>query len=132
MMDRRTHLAALAGLAAAVLPARSLQALERVMEEEHPQYGLIGQMIAQPGQRAALAAILTEGTGAMPGNFAYLVGEDAENPDALWIVELWADKAAHAASLQLPAVQAAIAKGRPLIAGFGSRAEFKPVAKAGG
>jgi len=64
----------------------------------------------------------------MPGNFAYIVGEDAENPDALWIVELWADKAAHAASLQLPAVQAAIAKGRPLIAGFGSRAEFKPVA----
>ena len=29
-----------------------------------------------------------------------------------------------------PAVQAAIAKGRPLIAGFGTRAEFKPVAKA--
>src|SRR3546814_12730314 len=84
-------------------------------------------MIAQPGQRGALAAILTEGTDAMPGNFAYIVGEDAENPDALWIVELWADKAAHAASLQLPAVQAAIAKGRPLIAGFGSRAEFKPV-----
>jgi quinol monooxygenase YgiN len=131
-MDRRAHLAALAAFAAGLLPARSVQALERVMEESHPQYGLIGQMIAQPGQRAALAAILTGGTGAMPGNFAYLVGEDAENPDALWIVELWADKAAHAASLQLPAVQAAIAKGRPLIAGFGSRAEFKPVAKAGG
>ncbi len=101
------------------------------MEEQFPEYGLIGQMIAQPGQRAALAAVLTEGTGRMPGNFAYIVGEDSENPDALWIVELWADKAAHAASLQLPAVQAAITKGRPLIAGFGSRAEFKPVAKAG-
>src|SRR3546814_631402 len=117
--------------AAAVRPARAMRALETIMEEDHPQYGLIGQMIAQPGQRGALAAILTEGTDAMPGNFAYIVGEDAENPDALWIVELWADKAAHAASLQLPAVQAAIAKGRPLIAGFGSRAEFKPVAKAG-
>ena len=34
-------------------------------------------------------------------------------------------------ALALPAVQAAIAKGRPLIAGFGTRAEFKPVAKAG-
>ncbi|MGB3803699.1 MULTISPECIES: putative quinol monooxygenase [Sphingopyxis] len=101
------------------------------MEEQFPEYGLIGQMIAQPGQRAALAAVLTEGTGRMPGNFAYIVGEDSENPDALWIVELWADKAAHAASLQLPEVQEAIAKGRPLIAGFGSRAEFKPVAKAG-
>jgi quinol monooxygenase YgiN len=131
MMDRRTHLAALAAFAAAVLPARSLRAVEMIMEEEHPQFGLIGQIIAQPGQRAALAAILTEGTYRMPGNYLYLVGEDAENPDALWIVELWVDKAAHAASLQLPAVQAAIAKGRALIAGFGSRAEFKPVAKAG-
>ena len=49
----------------------------------------------------------------------------------IWIVELWDSKEAHAASLQLPEVQAAIAKGRPLIAGFGTRAEFKPVAKAG-
>ncbi len=130
-MDRRSHLAALAAFAAAVLPAHSLRALETIMEEDHPQYGLIGQIIAQPGQRAALAAILTEGSGTMPGNFAYIVGEDAENPDALWVIELWTDKAAHAASLQLPAVQAAIGKGRPLIAGFGSRAEFKPVAKAG-
>ena len=101
------------------------------MEEADPQYGLIGQMMAQPGQRADLVAILTQGTGAMPGNIAYLVGEDSANPDAIWIVELWDSKEAHAASLKLPAVQAAIKKGRPLIAGFGTRAEFKPVAKAG-
>src|SRR3546814_7746410 len=80
-MDRRTRLAARVAFAAAVLPARSLRALETIMEEDHPQYGLIGQMIAQPGQRGALAAILTEGTDAMPGNFAYIVGEDAENTD---------------------------------------------------
>jgi len=130
MMDRRTHLAGLAAFAAAVLPARQVKALEKIMEEQHPQYGLISQIIAQPGQRAALAAILTESTEPVPGNFAYLVGEDAGNPDALWVVELWADKAAHAASLALPQVKAAIAKGRPLIAGFGTRAEFKPVANA--
>jgi quinol monooxygenase YgiN len=101
------------------------------MEEAAPQYGLIGQMIAQPGQRAALAAILSEGTGEMPGNLAWLVGEDSANPDAIWIVELWTDKDAHAASLALPVVQDAIKRGRPLIAGFGTRAEFKPVAKTG-
>lgn len=130
MMDRRTHLAALAAFATAVLPARQAKALGKIMEEIYPQYGLIGQIIAQPGQRAALAAILTEGTNRMPGNFAYLVGEDAANPDALWVVEIWADAEAHAASLALPQVKAAIAKGRPLIAGFGTRAEFKPVANA--
>lgn len=97
------------------------------MEEADPHFGLIGQMMAQPGQRAALAAILSEGTGSMPGNIAYLVGEDSANPDAIWIVELWDSKESHAASLQLPVVQEAIRKGRPLIAGFGTRAEFKPV-----
>ena len=130
-MNRREHLAALLAMAAVILPAGKLKALEARMEEVIPDYGLIGQMVAQPGQRAALIAILTEGTGAMPGNFAYLVGEDSANADAIWIVEIWENKEAHAASLQLPAVQAAIAKGRPLIAGFGTRAEFKPVAKTG-
>ncbi|GAA0866256.1 hypothetical protein GCM10009115_28220 [Sphingopyxis soli] len=130
-MNRREHLAAMLAMAAALLPAAKVRALEGMMEDADPQYGLIGQMIAQPGQRAALVAILGEGAGSMPGNIAYLIGEDAVNPDAIWIVELWDSKDAHMASLQLPEVRAAIAKGRPLIAGFGTRAEFKPVAKAG-
>jgi quinol monooxygenase YgiN len=131
MMDRREHMVALFAMAAALLPATKLHAREAKMEEADPQYGLLGQMMAQPGQRAALAAILAEGTGEMPGNIAYLIGEDSANPDAIWIVELWDSKDAHAASLKLPAVQDAIKKGRPLIAGFGTRAEFKPVAKTG-
>ena len=131
MMNRREHLAAMLAVAAALLPAAKLKALEARMEELVPEYGLIGQMLAQPGQRDALIAILTEGTGSMPGNFAYLIGEDSANADAIWIVELWENREAHAASLQLPVVQEAIRKGRPLIAGFGTRAEFKPVAKAG-
>lgn len=130
-MNRREHLAAMIAAAAALLPATKLRALEARMEEVDPQYGLLGQMMAQPGQRAALIAILSEGTGAMPGNIAYLIGEDSANADAIWIVELWESKEAHAASLQLPVVQEAIKKGRPLIAGFGTRAEFKPVAKTG-
>lgn len=127
MMNRREHMTALLAMAAMLLPARQLGALERAMEELIPEYGLIGQMIAKPGERAALIAILSEGTRVMPGNMGYVIGEDSANADAIWIVEIWADKTAHEASLQLPAVQAAIAKGRPLIAGFGMRAEFKPV-----
>jgi len=129
-LNRREHLGAMLAMAAALLPAGQLQALEARMEELVPEYGLIGQMLALPGKRAELVAILGEGTGAMPGNMAYLIGEDSANPDAIWIVELWETKAAHAASLGFPAVKEAIRKGRPLIAGFGTRAEFKPVAKA--
>ena len=129
-MNRREHLAAMLAMAAALLPARKLLAMEKAMEELVPEYGLIGQMIAQPGQRAALIAILSEGTGEMPGNMAYLIGEDSANADAIWIVEVWETQDMHAASLQLPAVQEAIKRGRPLIAGFGTRAQFKPVERA--
>lgn len=128
MMDRRAHLAGLLAMAAMVLTARQLRAMEDVVAGKiFPQYGLIGQMNAKPGQRAALAAILQEGTADMPGNLGYLVGEDMANADALWIVEFWTDKDAHAASLALPQVRAAITKARPIIAGFGTRAEFKPL-----
>lgn len=130
MMNRREHLVALTAMAAMLLPAAKVRALETLMEEVVPEYGLIGQMIAQPGQRAALIAILSEATGAMPGNMGYLIGEDSANPDAIWIVEVWETKDAHEASLTLPAVQDAIRRGRALIAGFGSRVEFKPVAQA--
>ena len=127
---RRSLLATLTATAALFAPTRTLAFWESTMEFEAPTYGLIGQMIATPGQRAALAAILSEGTQAMPGCHAYLIGEDATNADALWIVEVWTDRAHHAASLQLPSVQTAIARGRPMIAGFGQRIEFKPVAPA--
>jgi quinol monooxygenase YgiN len=90
-------------------------------------YGLIGKMTAVAGQRDALAAILIDGTAAMPGCLSYVVAADATEPDALWVTEVWDSQASHKASLQLPGVQAAIAKGRPLIAGFGTRVETAPI-----
>jgi quinol monooxygenase YgiN len=130
-MNRREHLTAMMAMAAMFIAPSKLKALESsAMEEIIPEYGLIGQLIAQPGKRAELAAILLEGTGDMPGNMGYVVGEDSSNADALWVVEIWQTKDAHAQSLKLPGVQAAIAKGRPIIAGFGERFEFKPLGRA--
>jgi len=63
----------------------------------------------------------------MPGCFSYVVAADATEPDALWVTEVWESQARHQASLQLPTVQAAIAKGRPLIAGFSNRVETAPL-----
>lgn len=90
-------------------------------------YGLIGKMTAVPGQRDALAAILLEGTSAMPGCLSYVIANDPSDADALWITEVWDSESSHHASLTLPAVQAAIAKGRPLIAGFSNRVETVPI-----
>ena len=90
-------------------------------------YGIIGQMKAAPGKRGELVGCLMEGTQGMPGNLAYIIAEDLSDPDAIWITEVWRSKADHAASLSLPSVQQAIAKGRPLIAGFGTRVETRPL-----
>ena len=86
-------------------------------------YGLIGRIKAVAGKRAELATVLVQEDGSMPGCLSYVVAEDPTDADALWVTEVWTDQAAHRASLQLPAVQAAIAKGRPLIAGFDNRVE---------
>lgn len=90
-------------------------------------YGLIGKMSAVPGQRDALAAAMLEGTRSMPGCLSYIIAQDPANPDALWITEAWDSKDSHAASLTLPEVRAAIARGRPLIAGFSDRVETTPI-----
>ena len=119
----------LAGLALALLGGPVL-AKGTGMEDEAAPYGMIGKMKAQPGKRAELIAILGAGTGDMPGCRAYLIAEDAKEPDAIWITEIWDSKASHDASLALPAVKAAIAKGRPLIAGFEMSAETRPVSEA--
>lgn len=92
-----------------------------------PQYGLIGKMKTVPGQREALIAILLEGTANMPGCLSYIIAHDPTDPNAIWITEAWDSKASHQASLALPSVRQAIAKGRPLIAGFGERFETTPV-----
>lgn len=98
---------------------------------EARMYGLIGKMLAKPGQRDALASLLLAGSGSMPGCLSYVVATDPTNPDAIWITEVWDSPANHQASLKLPGVQAAIAKARPLIAGFGERFETEPMGGVG-
>lgn len=92
-----------------------------------PMYGLIGKMKSKPGQRTKLSAILLEGLAGMPGCLSYIVANDPADDDLLWITEVWESKEAHKASLSLPSVQQAIAKGRPLIASMESAAETIPV-----
>lgn len=126
-ITRRT---AIAALAAAPTVATLATAAEPAPAEPAPPstYGLIGKMRAQPGQREALVAILTEGTQAMPGCLSYIIALDQTDADAVWITEVWDSAASHKASLALPGVRAAITKGKPLIAGFGERFETRPVA----
>lgn len=90
-------------------------------------FGMIGKMRAAPGKRTELIAILGESTEAMPGCLSYIVAEDASDPDGIWITEVWDNEANHKASLQLPSVQSAITKARPIIAGFDMSVKTTPI-----
>lgn len=90
-------------------------------------YGLIGKFTAASGRREELVAILLESIHDMPGCRSYVVSRDPADADAVWITEVWDDEASHKASLQLPAVKAAIQKALPLIADFGSPQVVEPV-----
>ncbi len=120
-MDRREFMAT---VAAGIL-------LRNDQEKTTSMYGLIGKMNATPGQRDALIAILLDGTAKMPGCLSYIVAKDTTDANAIWITEVWDAEASHQASLGLPAVQAAIAKARPMIAGFGERFITTPLGGVG-
>jgi quinol monooxygenase YgiN len=121
-VTRRTVLAAAGATAVAISgPSHATTKAATAM------YGLIGKMKAVPGQRDALVSILLEGLRDMPGCLSYIVSQDPADPDAIWVTEAWDSKDSHRASLTLPSVRDAIARGRPLIAGFGERFETVPV-----
>ena len=95
--------------------------------EENHMFGMLGRMKAVAGQRDALL----DSSAAMPGCLSYIIAKDLADPDAIWITEAWDSKDSHDAALKLPQVQAAIAKARPLIAGFDSSATTQPVGGIG-
>ncbi|HEY0271003.1 MAG TPA: antibiotic biosynthesis monooxygenase family protein [Sphingomonas sp.] len=96
-----------------------------------PLFGQIGRMIANPGQRDALIAIMIDGAKGMPGCLSYIVARDGDDADAIWITEVWDSEASHDAALAMPAVQAAIGKGRPLVARIDTGAVTVPVGGVG-
>jgi len=122
MFARRT---VLVGAAAALLVSGKGLAVEEVEYEN--VYALIGQMMAAPGKREELIGYLRESSKDMPGNLACQIWRDKGDANSVWITEVWRDEASHKASLGLPQVQEAIRKARPIIAGFGARAEVEKV-----
>ena len=90
-------------------------------------YGLIGKMIAVEGKRDELIKILLDGVSGMPGCLSYVIARDPKDKNAVWITEVWDSADSHKASLKMPSVQAAIVKGKPLIAGFAESFTTEPI-----
>jgi quinol monooxygenase YgiN len=98
------------------------------------RFGLVGKIEAQPGQGDALAEHLLEAARLLePVEECelYVVSRAPDEPDAVWVSEVWASRDAHAASLQLESVRELIVRARPLIAGGSERFELLPIGGKG-
>jgi quinol monooxygenase YgiN len=90
-------------------------------------YGLISAIKAAPERQEELIAILRDNETGMPGCRSYQIARDKADPDLIWITEIWETPQDHKASLNLPSVQNAVARARPMITGFAHRFETEPV-----
>jgi len=110
----------------AVLAGATLNA-----QGEKQMFGMIGKIQAAAGKREELIALLLSGATGMAGCLSYVVAKDAADENTIWVTEAWDSAASHEASLKLTSVREAIAKARPLIAGFDTVAKTIPVGGVG-
>ncbi len=75
-------------------------------------YALINRLTTKPGKRDEVLKILLEAGKPFQENAAcllYLVYEDVQDPNVIWVEDLWTSKEEHTAALARP-------EGRPLVA----------------
>ena len=89
-------------------------------------FGLIGKFTAHAGQRDVLVRVLLEAAVLLQRNpdCLHYVVSTSDEPDAVWVSEVWTDREAHAASLAPEDVRSLIEEARPLIAGISDRTEL--------
>lgn len=97
-------------------------------------YGLMGKLKAHAGQRDALIQHLMDGVKilrSMKGCYLYVISAATDDPDTVWITEVWEDSEAHRASLTNDDIRAVITAARPLIAALPDGFEIIPLGGVG-
>lgn len=89
----------------------------------------VGTLGAVPGTRDLLVEILTRRSADLEaaGCLLYEVGVNDEQPDTVFVAELWTSADAHQRSLHLASVQAAIQEARPLLSGEMGAVRFETI-----
>jgi quinol monooxygenase YgiN len=79
----------------------------------------VGTLGTAPGRRDELVATLTQRNDLLRqlGCTAYEVGTNDDEPDTVFVMELWNSRQDHRRSLEHPAVQASVTSARALLSG---------------
>lgn len=90
------------------------------------KYGLFGKFTAQPGKRDELQDILLQASQLLERNedCIHYVISTSDEPNAIWVSEVWNSKEAHDASLEPEDIRALIQKAMPLIASMSDQTEL--------
>jgi quinol monooxygenase YgiN len=82
-------------------------------------FSVYGRMTALPGRRDELIALLLDGFragGDDSGLLAFSINKAFDDPDAIWLTQLWIDKEAHDATTRSEPVAAVSRQVPPLLA----------------
>ncbi|WP_330185408.1 antibiotic biosynthesis monooxygenase [Nocardia sp. NBC_01503] len=83
-------------------------------------FSVFGRMTARPGRRDELIALLVQGFragGEGGGLVGYSVNTAFDDPDTIWLTQLWVDKKAHDETTRSEPVAAVSQQIPPLLAG---------------
>jgi len=83
------------------------------------KYGLFGKLQSQAGKGNELAEILLNAASLMEdteGCIVYIVSKSADNPDSIWVMEVWESKEAHDDSFNIPGIRELIEQAVPILA----------------
>jgi quinol monooxygenase YgiN len=84
------------------------------------KYGLYGKLQAKTGKGTELGSLLLKAAAQMEnvkGCVLYFVGKTAENPEGVYVIEVWESKEDHDNSLKLPAARELISQAMPILEG---------------
>jgi quinol monooxygenase YgiN len=92
------------------------------------------RMVAQPGQGGALAATLlrvAEGLRGAPGCELYVINASPDEPDTVWVTEVWSDEAASDRALSSDLGDVGIGEVLELLAGPPELVDLTPLGGPG-
>jgi quinol monooxygenase YgiN len=97
-------------------------------------YALLNRLTTKPGERGKVVKILLESGKIFDENpdcHLYLVSESADDPNLIWVADLWTSQEAHAEALKAPELKPHIEKATPLLEAMPEQIVVRPVGGKG-
>ena len=97
-------------------------------------YSLLNRVTTKPGQRQRVVDILLE-SGKLfddsPACQLYLVAESIDDPNRLWVVDVWTSQEAHTQALKAPEMRPFVEQAMPLLERMPEQIEVRVVGGKG-